>query len=185
MKLKYGKKQEEAFTLLELLVVIAIIGILVTISLLSLNPAQRSNETMAAKIAGELSGIKRAFELTAVDKARSPYPLDTSFGLGSNPAIGQLVANGDLSYVSEAVKPKLGEELYKYDNDGDSYAYLNNCPGSLSFGGANVVIYGINNADSNPIVLELDRIIDDSDGLNCGMIRTVNNSLRYNLSANS
>ncbi len=177
--------KNKGFTLIELLVVIAIIGVLSSVLILVIKPSDQINKAKAAKIAKDLKLIEKAFQLTAADDMENYnlYPTESELGLGNNPKIITLVENGALRYVSKNIKPNLGTHIYRYDNDNDIYPYLNNCPGGNNYGGVNVFIYhGF--LDYPEILTELDRMIDNSDGLRCGKIKRVDNDISFTLDDN-
>ena len=178
-------KNIKGFTLIELLIVISILAILMAGAYLALNPKEKQDKARAARIANDLRQIQKAFELTAVELGRDTYPTESDLGLGSNPSIKKLVDNNKLNHISAKIKAEgLGDEKIEYDNDGDEYPYLNNCPGNTNGDGANLIVWGISDADNNKIVLELDKIFDKSDGLKCGRIRTYSSGVIYNLDDN-
>ena len=177
-------KKQKGFTLIELLVVIAIIGVLSSVLILVMKPSDQINKAKAAKIAKDLKLIEKAFQLTAADDMENYnlYPTENELGL-SNPMISVMVNGGHLKYVSADIEPDSGS-TYGYDNDNDPYPYLNNCPGGNTYAGANIVIRGDVAHDSD-IINNLDKIIDNSDGLGCGKLRTVGGETFFSLSDNN
>ena len=178
-----NQDKKRGFTLIELLVVVAIIGILSAILFISINPQEKIKNTKAISIVNDLKSIETAFKYWSYDNNFSPYPTEDELGLGSNPTIKTLIDNDVLKILPDSLNAKyLSDGIYKYDNDGDHYSYLDNCPGVPDHRGVNIYISNVSEIDE--IGLELDKIIDNSDGLNCGKIRRYDphSSFMYNIS---
>jgi general secretion pathway protein G len=128
------------FTLIELLVVIAIIGLLATISVISLNNARA--KARDAKRVADVKQVQTALELYFNDKGH--YPTETEFNSGS---ILSTSTNGTTTYMAiipSATNPPDGsctdgQNQFKYvaSNNGTIYAIgycVGNTTGSLAAG---------------------------------------------------
>ena len=183
------KKKKTGFTLIELLVVVAILSIVATIVVIALDPKHVTNKSKAARIASELQSIEEAFQLSIFDNGmQGVFFTEDELNLGENPNVSlmTLLDIGVLGYLPREtpIAPYgLGTSYYRYDNDGDLYHYLDNCPGSSDYGGANIFITRTQYYPD--LVQEIDKIIDHGDGLKCGKIRTINSVLFYNMSPKS
>ncbi len=174
--------KNKGFTLIELLVVIAIIGVLSSVLILVINPSDQINKAKAAKIAKDFKLIEKAFQLTAADDMENYvlYPVEPISG---GAKISQMIDNSHLKYISRDISPgNIGVGYYVYDNDDNVYPYLNNCPGGSNGGGVNILIQDAANETS--LVNQLDKMIDNSDGLGCGKLRTAYGHIIFNLDDN-
>lgn len=121
--------KRKAFTLVELLVVIAIIGLLASISIISLNNARA--KARDAKRVADVKQISTALELFFNDAGR--YPTDLEWASGSLEYNGQTY----LSIIPSAPTPADGScdsttnsFSYTQDNSGESYT-LTFCTGGV------------------------------------------------------
>jgi len=165
-------KKNNAFTLIELLIVISLLSILMLAGIMLLNPKKHTSQAKTVNIANDLRNIEKAFRITSIEKGWEKLPTDSEIG----EKIKDIIDNGNLKNTTVWKNQYNFGSEYFYDNDDDDYLYLHNCPGEESTEGANIYLKNISDADNNETVLELDKIFDNSDGLNCGKIRTVNNS---------
>lgn len=197
-------KKQKAFTLIELLVTIAIISILTSVIFMAIDSKKQNDRATAIRVIKEFTAIQKALELSSLDPdwGYNSYPGEYDFGLGENPAIVDLIDNGILKYVGRedlvngqglgqlvgANGAGVGNGVYRYDNDNDTYNYLNNCPGVNTTAGVNIFIYWVESEEDMAIINELDSILDNGDGLKCGKIRTYDVGARkildYNISEN-
>ena len=94
--MKFNKK---AFTLIELLVVIAIIGILATISIVSLSNARAKSRD--AKRAGDMKQVQTALELFFNDKGRYPSASEWDANQIFSTSTGYFDLHADYSFGSD------------------------------------------------------------------------------------
>ena len=162
---------KKAFTLIELLVVIAMIGILS--SVVVANFSDTRGKTQASKIAHELGQITKAFQITSIKQDDfDGFPTENELGYGANPLLSTLINNGDLEYVTTESEPTgFGQGEYRYDNDGDVFTNLSDCTANNSYAGVNITVLDV--GDDIEIVNSLDGYFDESDGLECGRVRTI------------
>ena len=130
----FKKIKKNGFTLIELLIVIAIIGVLSSILYVAINPREKIKLAEATKIAQDLKTIESGFRNRILEGKYELYPKEnSSANFGTNPTIVDLITVGEIVGVSPSVKATgLGDEVYRYDNDGDYYPYTNNCPNNPS-----------------------------------------------------
>jgi len=146
-------KLKRAFTLIELLVVIAVIGLLATISVISLNNARA--KARDAKRAADVKQVQTALELYFND--RGHYPTANEFNSGS---IYSTSTSGTTTYmqiIPNAPTPSDGvctsdqnQFVYNVAADGSSYTIsycLGNAVGSAISGPKCVNPGGISNQD--------------------------------------
>ena len=129
-----------AFTLIELLVVIAIIGILATVSIISLSNARAKSRD--AKRAGDMKQVQTALELFFNDNNR--YPTATEWNTGQIYSISSAGTSTYLQVIPSAPTPNDGscttnQNLISYSPtpDGSSYSIslcLGNTTGTLTSG---------------------------------------------------
>ena len=134
-------KGKSAFTLIELLVVIAIIGILVTISIISLSNARA--KARDAKRVADIKQIQTALELFFNDQNR--YPTVTEWGFNSLYSTSTSGTTTYMTIIPTAFAPSdgsctTGQNTFAYtpSPDGASYAInfcTGNTVGSLTSGG--------------------------------------------------
>lgn len=153
--------KNRGFTLLEMLMVIAIIGIFSAVIFTTVQTSR--TKAQYAAVTQQLQEIDTAFTVWMTHGDRTDWWDETSFGLGSNPTLDDLITNTDLSkYLSAAPVPALGTE-FEYDNDGD----VNGGCGSSYGRGTNIVLTDVTPA----IASEIDVRIDQGDGNQCGKIK--------------
>lgn len=176
--------QQKGFTLIELLIGMAIISILSATVAVSSQNFRLSAQ--ASQIAAELREIERSFESTAsFYNFDYTYPTETYLGLGANPTLESLITNNFLDFIGSDIAPTgLGNGVYNYDNDGDSYLYLDSCPGVAGTQGVNVFVASVSTEADNFIINELDNVFDSGDGLTCGKIRVDSGVLLFSVSIN-
>jgi len=146
-------KSKKAFTLIELLVVIAIIGILATVSIISLSNARAKSRD--AKRAGDMKQVQTALELFFNDKNR--YPTAEEFALGSVFSTSTTGTSTYLQIVPDAPTPVDGsctsgqnDFYYSQTDNGNSYTIsfcLGNTTGTLDSGPKCLTPGGIADAD--------------------------------------
>lgn len=73
------RKLNQAFTLIELLVVIAILGILATLVVLAINPAEAQRKGRDATRLSDLATLRKAIDLSIADGATLPGTAATTF----------------------------------------------------------------------------------------------------------
>lgn len=169
------KKLLRGFTLIELLVVISIIGLLSAIVLSDLSDAR--DRAAIARIMQEFNTMEKAFTLYVDDQEFSAWPteayLTDTFGLAADPSISSLIANTSFSdFMPNTPIPPKGTS-YAYDNDNDTHT----CGGDIG-AGVNILL---NSAPSN-IITGLDQKFDGGDGIACGRLRAIGDTLIYRLS---
>ena len=158
-------KNMKGFTLIELLIVISILAILMAGAYLALNPKEKQDKARAARVLNDIKQIEKAFKLSAIDLNRDTYPLESEFG--GEKTIKYLVENNLLKYFSLKGSTLNGKDII-YDNDGDKYQYLNNCPGDTSNNHQGVDLYFLNTDEA--VWLALDELVDKGNGLGCGKV---------------
>lgn len=152
----FKPKPKSAFTLIELLVVIAIIGILATVSIISLTNARAKSRD--AKRAGDMKQIQTALELFFNDKNRYPTAEEWSTG-----QIYSTTSNATSTYmqiIPSAPTPNDGSCTsgqnsinYMPTADGSSYSIsfcLGNTTGALTPGPKCLTPGGIVDVDCTP-----------------------------------
>jgi len=133
-------KPKKAFTLIELLVAIAIIGILATVSIISLSNARAKSRD--AKRAGDMKQVQTALELFFNDNNR--YPTAEEFELGSIFSTSTAGTSTYLQIIPTAPTPVDGictsnqnNFYYAQTDNGNSYTIsfcLGNTTGTLVSG---------------------------------------------------
>jgi len=149
-------RSKKAFTLIELLVVIAIIGILATVSIISLSDARAKSRD--AKRAGDIKQIQTALELFFNDNNR--YPTSTEWATGQ---IFSTSSSGTSTYmqaIPSAPTPIDGgcdnsqnTFYYAQTEGGNSYTIsfcLGNTTGTLTAGPKCLTPGGIVDVDCTP-----------------------------------
>lgn len=96
-------KREEGFTLIELLVVIAILGILATIVVLAINPAEAQRKGRDAQRLSDLATLRKAVDLSIADNKVLP-------GTTAVPFTGASTGSRDASSATNY----LGMDVSKY-----------------------------------------------------------------------
>jgi len=144
-------KPKKAFTLIELLVVIAIIGILATVSIISLTNARAKSRD--AKRAGDMKQIQTALELFFNDKNR--YPTIDEFNSGSIFSTSTNATSTYMQIIPSAPTPADGSctsdqnaMAYIQNENGNSYTIsfcLGNTTGALTPGPKCLTPGGISN----------------------------------------
>jgi prepilin-type N-terminal cleavage/methylation domain-containing protein len=175
---RFHSDKKAGFTLIELLVVISIVSLLSSAVLSSLSGARESANT--TRLVSDFKQFEKAFTLWMDANGRTQYPDETFFGSG-NPSLKQAAGNTDLSeYLTSVPEPAFGN-VYRYDNDEDTFS---GC-GDVENHGVNIFAYSV----PDSIQREVNRIIEDDrkpngkQDLDCGRIRTnSNNAFLYSLS---
>jgi len=127
------KSKKTAFTLIELLVVIAIIGILATVSILSLTNARAKSRD--AKRAGDMKQVQTALELFFNDKNR--YPTAEEWNTGQIFSTSTIGTSTYMQIIPSAPTPAdgscgPGQNSYNYAPIGDGNNYcLDFCVGGV------------------------------------------------------
>jgi prepilin-type N-terminal cleavage/methylation domain-containing protein len=159
----------KGFTLLELLVVIAIIGLLASLSLASINSARR--RARAAKVISDVQEIEKALSAWGIDQGITSWWNEDVWGAPTDePTISWLTQNTSLQtwLVGSPQNPSIDTNLYVYDNDDDTFdANGDGCADSSIWNGVNLNIWDKKLLDVADI---LDKMVDKSDGPNCGRI---------------
>jgi len=134
------KSKKSAFTLIELLVVIAIIGILATVSIISLSNARAKSRD--AKRAGDIKQVQTALELFFNDNNR--YPTATEWESGQIYSTSTTGTSTYMQVIPSAPTPNDGScsanqnsISYNPSPDGSSYSIsicLGNTTGTLTPG---------------------------------------------------
>lgn len=177
-------RKDKGFTLIELLIAMAIISILSAVVAVSAQNFRLS--AIASQIAAEFREIERSFESTSTYyNFDYIFPTETYLGLGANPTIESLVDNDFLDFIGSDIAPSgFGNGQYNYDNDNDTYAHLETCPGVAGTQGVNIFVAGIATEADGVIVNELDNIFDSGDGLTCGKVRVDSGVFLFSISSN-
>lgn len=135
LKNKLFMDKNKGFTLIELLVVISIVGILMGLSLFSLQGSKKSGRD--AKRKSDLELIRSGIEIYRADCGAYPTSLGTTL-IGDNSTNSCLVGNEYINNVP--VDPQYPTRAYKYSSDGITYeicASLENDTGtSVTCGGS-------------------------------------------------
>lgn len=103
------KLQQKGFTLIELLVVIGIIGILITVTIVTLNPFGQISKARDAQRKSDLKQIQTALELYSHDTDGYPTAADWT-------ALMTELKNGN--YLKQDIVDKAGNYVYIQDGLG-------------------------------------------------------------------
>ena len=185
------QSEKQGFTLVELLIVVAIIAILSAVVLGSM--AVMRERGQAAKIIGDVRQIRDAIQFRYSEGTQYPTEAELEAAypalVGETKSITNMIDAGVFEgKFTGAPTPNIGTGGYIYDADatdgsteypiGDCGSYTNN-----TFG-VNLLLEDAIATHPN-VVVELDALVDSSDGLDCGRIRratAADNTLIYNIS---
>lgn len=186
-----SQSHKQGFTLVELLIVIAIIAILSAVVLGSMSVMRERGQ--AAKIIGDVRQVRDAIQFRYSEGTQYPTEAELEAAypalVGQTKSITNLIDAGVFEgKFTAAPTANIGNGGYVYDadaSDGATEYPIASC-GSYTNNtyGVNLILEDAIETHPN-VVVELDALVDSSDGLDCGRIRratAADNALIYNIS---
>jgi prepilin-type N-terminal cleavage/methylation domain-containing protein len=174
--LKSSILSERGFTLVELLVVIAIIGLLATVSVVQFTRVQV--RARAVQIISDFNTLEKALKLYADSQGRVTWWMEAELAGGATDFSAIVNTTSFSQFLAKAPLYK-GKE-YMYDNDGDTFDPSGTGCG-LYGDGVNLYL----DLNDTTIRAEIDRVIDASNGMNCGKITGGSTYVMYKIGNNS
>lgn len=104
-----GKKLERGFTLIEILVVIGILAVLLSITLIAINPAKQFSQANNTKRKSDVNAILNAVNQYAVDHKGNLSAIGIPDSNAGPKVIGSDTGNGELDFCPDIVPTYIAE----------------------------------------------------------------------------